>query len=210
MKNFHPRWVPHELTDNLQQVRDVKYGELLRALEDMQRTHSRHIPAGDESWFYLEYQHASQWLVSRDEVPQRVDPAIGTAEFMLTVIWGVKGPLLLDLMPSQCRFKAQYFVEHGMMPLVQTVFPQGRTQYTPRLNFHLKNCRVNFSKVTEQFLIENQLLHVPCPPYSPDLALSDFWLFARIKTELAGRSFTEPEELLEGVREFMEEFLLQN
>jgi hypothetical protein len=36
------------------------------------------------------------------------------------------------------------------------------------------------------------------------LAPSDFWLFGHIKTELTGRSFTEPEELLKGVREFME------
>jgi hypothetical protein len=52
--------------------------------------------------------------------------------------------------------------------------------------------------------IENQLLHVPHPSCSPDLAPSDFWLFGRIKTGLTGRSFAEPEELLEGVREFLE------
>jgi hypothetical protein len=36
---------------------------------------------------------------------------------------------------------------------------------------------------------------------------SDFWMFGRNKTGLAGRSFAEPEELfklLEGVREFLE------
>jgi hypothetical protein len=52
--------------------------------------------------------------------------------------------------------------------------------------------------------IENQLLHIPHPPYSPDFAPSDFWLFGRIKTGFTGRSFGEPEELSEGVREFLE------
>jgi hypothetical protein len=46
---------------------------------------------GDESWFYLEYQHVSQWSVSRDEVSQRVNPAISTAKFMLTAFWDVNG-----------------------------------------------------------------------------------------------------------------------
>jgi hypothetical protein len=55
--------------------------------------------------------------------------------------------------------------------------------------------------------IENQLLHVPRPPYRLDLAPSDFWLFRCIKTGLPGRSFDEPEELLEGIREFLEEIL---
>jgi histone-lysine N-methyltransferase SETMAR len=144
------------------------------------------IITSDESWFYLEYQHFSQWSASRDEVPQRVDPAIGIAKFMLTAALGVTGFHLLDLMTSQCTFNAKYFVEHVMAPLVHTVFPQGRIPHTPLFNVHLDNCRVHFSKVTEQFFIKNQLLHVPHPPCSPDLAPSNFWLFRRIKTGLTG------------------------
>jgi hypothetical protein len=51
--------------------------------------------------------------------------------------------------------------------------------------------------MTEQFVIENQLVYILHPPYSFDLAPSDFWPFRYIKTELAGRTFAEPEELLE-------------
>jgi hypothetical protein len=58
--------------------------------------------------------------------------------------------------------------------------------------------------VVEQFFIESQLLHVPHPPCSPDLAPSDFWLSRRIKTGLPGQSFARPEELFEGVRECLE------
>jgi hypothetical protein len=128
LENFHLRWVSHQLTDYLRYVRVAKRGKLLRAPEVMQPTHFRHIIRGDESWFDLEYQHASQWPVSRDEVPQGVDPAIGTAKFMATAIYGVTGFHLPDLMPSECRYNTQYFVEHVMVPLVQTVFPQGRTR----------------------------------------------------------------------------------
>jgi hypothetical protein len=131
-KNFHLCWVPHQLTDDLRQARVAKCGELLCALKVMQRIRFRHIIIGDESWFYLEYHHASQWSVSRDEVPQRVGAAIGTAKFMLRAIWGINGFHLPDLMPSQCRFNAQYFVEHVVVLLVQTVFLQGRTHHTPR------------------------------------------------------------------------------
>jgi hypothetical protein len=116
---------------------------------------SPHYPiSGDESWFYLEYQHASQRSASRDEVPQNVDRVIGTGIFVLSAIWGVNGFHLLVLIPSQCRFNAQYFMDHVMVPLIQTVFPQGRTWHTPRLNVHLDNYRIHFSKVTEQFFIE--------------------------------------------------------
>jgi hypothetical protein len=56
----------------------------------------------------------------------------------------------------------------------------------------------------ETVFIENQLLHITHSPYSPDFAPSDFWLFERIKTGFAGRSFGWSQELLEGVREFLD------
>jgi hypothetical protein len=82
-ENFYLRFVPHQLTDDLRQVGVAKCSELLRAMEGMQLTHFYHIITGDGSWSYLEYQHVSQWQASRDEMFQRVDPAIGTAKFTL-------------------------------------------------------------------------------------------------------------------------------
>jgi hypothetical protein len=84
-------------------------------------------------------------------MPEVVDRAIGTAKFMPVAIWGADGFHLLDLILAQCRFHAQYFMKHIMASLVQTVFPQGRTRYTPRLNVHINNCCIHFSKVMEQF-----------------------------------------------------------
>jgi hypothetical protein len=39
--------------------------------------------------------------------------------------------------------------------------------------------------------------------YSPDLALSDFWLFGHMKIALQEHKFEEPEQLLEGIYDFM-------
>jgi hypothetical protein len=81
------------------------------------------------------------------------------------------------------------------MRLVQTVFERWKIRETPRLNIHLDHYCVHFSNVAARFFTENQLLHGPHPPYTPDLAPLDFWLFDRIKIDLIGRTFTEPEEL---------------
>jgi hypothetical protein len=42
-----------------------------------------------------------------------------------------------------------------------------------------------------------------CPPYSPGLAPSDFWLFGHVKTLLVGQTFDGPEWLLEAITEFL-------
>ena len=42
------------------------------------------------------------------------------------------------------------------------------------------------------------------PPYSPDLAPSDFYLFGSIKRNLSGTSFDEGEELLSAIVEILD------
>jgi hypothetical protein len=43
----------------------------------------------------------------------------------------------------------------------------------------------------------------PHPPYSPDLAPLDFYLFGHMKRFLAGLSFENPDGLLHGIRGFL-------
>jgi hypothetical protein len=59
VKNFHLRRIPHQLTDDLQEVMIAKCREVLRVLDAMQRTGFRHVVTTDERWIDLEYQHAS-------------------------------------------------------------------------------------------------------------------------------------------------------
>jgi hypothetical protein len=41
----------------------------------------------------------------------------------------------------------------------------------------------------------------PHPPYSPDLAPSDFFLFGYIKQKITGQEFASPDDLLEAIRD---------
>jgi histone-lysine N-methyltransferase SETMAR len=69
----------------------------------------------------------------------------------------------------------------------------------------LDSCRVQFPNATQQFVIESHIGCVPHPPYNPDLAPSDLWLFGYVKTSLVGQSFDKPEQLLEATTEFLNE-----
>jgi hypothetical protein len=126
-------------------------------------------------------------------------------KFMLTVMWGIDGFHVVGQMTTQKKFDYPYFVANVLTPLVQKIFPERRRAHAIRLYCHLDNSRVHFSKVSEKFFFEHQIVHVPHPPYSPDLSPSDFWLFGHMKAGLAGQSFAEPEEILEGRVAFLEE-----
>jgi histone-lysine N-methyltransferase SETMAR len=174
MKNFHVRWVPHQLTSELQATTLAKCRELLPMLEALQKSNSRKVVTRDESWFDLETGHSAQWSVCRDDVATKTKSTISTPKFMLAVIWRIKGFHTVDLMTSQNQFNSQYFVEDIVLPLVQKIFPHGKNRRLFRLHLYLDNYRVLFSKVAEQFFGANDTLRIPHPPYSPDLAHSDF------------------------------------
>ena len=47
----------------------------------------------------------------------------------------------------------------------------------------------------QQFLTKNGMTPMPHPPYSPDLALSNFFLFPPMKKVLKGKHFANVEEV---------------
>jgi hypothetical protein len=51
------------------------------------------------------------------------------------------------------------------------------------------------SLVVQQFLAERNIHVITQPPYSPDLAASDFWLFPTLKMGLKGTRFTTTEDI---------------
>lgn len=48
------------------------------------------------------------------------------------------------------------------------------------------------------------MIELPHPIYSPDLSPNDFWLYSYIKNKLKGRIHNSPEELLDSIREIVE------
>jgi hypothetical protein len=60
---------------------------------------------------------------------------------------------------------------------------------------HQDNARPHTSAFTTKFMEDNFIDTTPHPPYSPDLALSDFWLFPYLKKQLSSarlRMFWRP------------------
>jgi DNA-binding transcriptional ArsR family regulator len=171
MKNFHLRWIPHRLTEDLRQKRVSVCKEMLSILEAQNKRGFHDLVTDDESWFMLEYEHEAQWAVSREKVAPRVKPIFQSPKFMFTIIWGTVGFYMTNLMTSQRSFNSEYFINEIMQPLIAKLFPMGRIPYTHRLIVNLHNCRVHFSKHSQKFFDDNSLLRLPQPSYSPDLTL---------------------------------------
>jgi len=59
---------------------------------------------------------------------------------------------------------------------------------------HHDNAPAHATILIRSYLAKDQTSVVPHLPYSPDLALADFFLFPKLKTTLKGRRFKTTEE----------------
>jgi len=62
---------------------------------------------------------------------------------------------------------------------------------------HHNNVPAHASLLIRSYLAKHQTSVVPHPPYSPDLAPADFFLFPKFKTTLKGHGFQTIEEIEE-------------
>jgi transposase len=60
---------------------------------------------------------------------------------------------------------------------------------------HHDNVPAHASLVVRQFLASTKTTVIPQPPYSPDLAPCDYFLFPKMKLKLKGRRFDSIEEI---------------
>ena len=66
-------------------------------------------------------------------------------------------------------------------------------------HFHQDNAPVHNSILVTDYLTKMGIKTVPQPPYSPDLAPCDFWLFPKLKEKLRGCHYETIEEMKEAV-----------
>jgi histone-lysine N-methyltransferase SETMAR len=165
------------LSDDLRQKRKESASVMLQFLHAAERDDFRHPVTGDESWFFFNPAPRRMWTLSRDDVATKPRHSIQSRKFMFTIIWNLTGFYVIDRLPDDTKMNSAYFITNILTPLEQAIFPQGRAPHQKRLVIHLDNFSVHTSRVSTEWLEEHDRRRMPQPPYSPDLAPSDFYLF---------------------------------
>lgn len=134
------------------------------------------------------------------DVGTRVTRAIDSKKTMITVLWSIKGFLVVDALPDGGRFNSSYAA--GLLRRLSSVVRDSRpVSGLSGLFLHWDNARPHVSALTQGVAEELGLTMLSHPPYSPDLAPSDFFLFGNLKRVLKGSTFRSSEELLVVVKE---------
>ena len=76
------------------------------------------------------------------------------------------------------------YINDTLKPLVNVINLQRPSSGAKNLKFHHDNARPHVHETVVEFLKEEKFTIMEHPPYSPDLAPCDFWLFDYIKQRL--------------------------
>jgi hypothetical protein len=72
-----------------------------------------------------------------------------------------------------------------------------------KITVHADNASLHVPKCVTEYIEHNSLKRTPHPPYSSDLASSDFYLFGYVKHQLQGHEFTEGTEFVSAISEIL-------
>jgi hypothetical protein len=96
-----------------------------------------------------------------------------------------------------------YLITNILIPLQESMFPQGRAAQQKRLVIHVVKCSVHTSRVSTEWLKEHDMRRMPQPPYSHDLAPSDFYLFPTVTERLERIQLADEDQFFESLQEIL-------
>jgi histone-lysine N-methyltransferase SETMAR len=188
-------WIPHSLSDGARQKRVEICTELLAMYRRNNFLHQ--LVTGDEIWVYWENQGSvfhKSWRGPNEAPNTEPRRTLTVKKHLATVFWDCRGVLLIDVLP--CGQTITAAVYSSILDRLKVAILQKRRRRTTDGFLHLlhDNARPHTAAMTKAKLEEIGLQLLPHPPYSPDLAPSDFYLFSPMKAALRGKSFTCAED----------------
>jgi [histone H3]-lysine36 N-dimethyltransferase SETMAR len=193
-------WVPHELT---QRDRDARCEACTQLLSRRRRFEwLDNVLTGDEKWcLYVTHTRKRQWLGIEEEPQPEPKPDLHPRKVMLSVWWDVLGVVHWELLPPNFTITASYYCTQlqRLKEKLQTTRPQRQKVF-----FLHDNARPHTAKITRQKLLELGWEVLPHPPYSPDLAPSDFHLFRSLSNHLQEKHFDDQNALEMDLKNFFE------
>ena len=117
---------------------------------------------------------------------------------MLTVFWDQRGAVMMDFLAKGTTISGTYYASL-LKKLRKSIKTERRGMLTRGVRLLQDNAPVHNSHVAQTEARSCGYEILPHPPYSPDLAPSDFHLFPSMKSFLKGKRFTNDESLISEV-----------
>jgi histone-lysine N-methyltransferase SETMAR len=130
-------------------------------------------------------------------------PRPGQAKFMLTLFWEERGVILEHYMPRGNTVTSATYADLLKNHLRPAMKSKRRGLLCTGVLLQPDNARPHTGRSTVATIQDLSFECLPHPPYSPDLAPSNFHVFGPLKEAVGGKSFRSDEEVQQAVHEWL-------
>lgn len=187
-------WVPHDLTEKNLMARINICDSLYKRNEVT--PFLKQVVTGDEKWIIYNNVQRKRFWGKRNESPLTT-PKAGrhSKKVMLCVWWDWQGVLYYELLPSNQTINSEKY--RLQLDELKKQIERKRPALANRKGvvFLQDNARPHVSLTTRQKFLELGWELLPHPPYSPDIAPSDFHLFRSLQNSLNGKKFSSLDDI---------------
>lgn len=159
------------------------------------------IITGDETWVYgydVETKtQSSQWKLPNEPRPKKARQVRSNVKVLLTVFFDCNGVVHHEFLPRGKTVNKEYYIQ--VLRRLREAIRRKRPELWRNNNWllHHDNAPPHTALVIREFLTKHSTTVMPQPPYSPDMAPCDFFLFPKLKRPLKGQRFSTIEEIKE-------------
>ncbi|UYV81057.1 hypothetical protein LAZ67_19002676 [Cordylochernes scorpioides] len=199
-------WVPKMLTEDHKRQRVDAAQKFLDCHKTDGEEFLDSIVTGDVTWVHYTTpetkEKSKQWNHISSPKPLKFKQTLSAGKLMATVFWNRKGLLLCDFMRRGTTINSDRYCE-TLKQLRCAIQNKRRGMLTKGVRFHHDNARPHTANQTTALIEEFEWELLSHPPYSPDVAPSDFHFFPELKKNLGGTQFQDDDELEEAVLGFL-------
>jgi histone-lysine N-methyltransferase SETMAR len=201
--------MPHRLSDTLKADRVELSQPMLDMRQGLGSKQQKYLITVDESWIYWDNQRRGMWAQDRDELPPNVKRTTSSKKAMVSLYFSCCAVLSVEFLPMGQKYNSQFFTE-TVLPSIDKKLPECHPKSpTTAAHLHVDNAKPHTSKISIEKIEELGFILVPQPPYSPNLAPCDFFLFGYLKQHLEGKHFTREDQMIAAVRDVFDKIRLQ-
>ena len=201
------RWVPRQLTSDHKKNRMGAALQLLTLYNEEGEAFFDRVVTGDETWVHYwtpETKEASKQWKTRDEpTPVKFKEQPSAGKVMATVFWDRQGVLLVEYLADRSTLTQDTYFD-TLMKLRDAIKRKRPGKLSKGILLLHDNARPHVAKLIRHLLDQFRWKVFGHPPYSPDLAPSDYHLFPDLKKALGGKHFSTSEEVKKFVADYFQ------
>ena len=121
---------------------------------------------------------------------------------MASVFWDMHGIVLIDFLPKGQTINSDNCI--ALLNRLEDAIKKKWPHMAKKLLLQQDNAPIHKLMKTMVKLNDLRFELLPCPPYSPDLAPSNFYLFADLKKMLQSKRFSSDDEVIAATDAYFE------